>query len=92
MFWKANDEDLNMEIKVTYRGADHYCLSWQFFFILAIYVGSMSLVIIGLSIMINSNYNPFKDSAMVLVLIFWSLFIILAIWLVKKLAYKLDID
>lgn len=92
VFWKASDEDINTEINVAFRGADHYCLSWQFFFILAIYISSMILVMLGISIMISSTYNPFNDQATSLIIIFWCIFTITSIWLIQKLGYWLNID
>lgn len=52
----------------------------------------MILVMLGLSIMINVSYNPFKDIAVTLVLFFWYCFTIASIWLIQRLAYKFNID
>jgi hypothetical protein len=52
----------------------------------------MSIVILGISIMINSKYNPFKDQAMPLIIVFWLLITFIGIWLVQKIAYGVDID
>ena len=42
--------------------------------------------------MINSKYNPFKDQAMPLIIVFWLLITFIGIWLVQKIAYGVDID
>lgn len=52
----------------------------------------MILVMLGLSIMINVYYNPFKDIAVSFVLLFWCCFTIASIWLIQSLAYKFNID
>lgn len=92
IFWKARDQDINKSINIEFRGAEHYCISWQFFFILTIFVSAMILVMLGLSIMINVYYNPFKDIAVSFVLLFWCCFTIASIWLIQILAYKFNID
>lgn len=92
VFWKAHDEDINPQIHVAFRGADHYCLSWQFFFILAIYIGAMVFIIIGISIMINSSYNPFKDIAMTVVALFWCGFVVTLIWFVQRVGFLINVD
>ena len=90
-FWKANDEDINIKIGTTFRGADHYCLSFQFFFILTIYISSMILIMLGTSIMMNVSYNPFSDEATILIVTFWSVFLIFFIWLLKQIAIKINL-
>lgn len=91
VFWKADDEDINLSIATTLRGADHYCLSFQFFFLLTIYIMSMILIMLGISIMMNVGYNPFEDIATVLIIIFWSTFLAIFIWLIKKIGGKCNI-
>ncbi len=49
-------------------------------------------IIIGISIMINSNYNPFKDIAMTVVAVFWVGFVVGFVWFVQKVGYVLNID
>ena len=92
IFWKAHDEDINKVIGASLRGADHYCLSWQFFLLLAVYVSSMILVMLGISILMNSEYNPFKDVVIILIFIFWYCFVRFLIWLIQSLARKLNVD
>jgi len=77
---------------MQFRGANHYCLSWQLFFILTICIGSMIFVILGVSIMINVSYNPFKDVAALLIVVFWYCFINCFIWLGQTIGYKLNLD
>ncbi len=67
-------------------GADHYCLSSQLFFILTIYVGGMELVILGLAIVFQTNYNFFNDVATIPISIFWVGFLLVFIQIVIKLA------
>jgi hypothetical protein len=52
----------------------------------------MVLVMLGITIMINAKYNPFQDSTVSLVALFWFFFVISAIWIIKKAAYKFNID
>lgn len=77
---------------MQFRGAYHYCLSWQLFFILTICIVSMILVIMGISIMINVKYNPFKDVAAFLILLFWYCFVNTIIWLGQAIGYKINLD
>ena len=92
VFWKANDEDINMGISPELRGADHYCLSWQFFLLLTVYIGSMILVMLGISILMNIDYNPLKDAVNLISIIFWYCFVKTLIWCIQTLGYKLNID
>ncbi len=91
VFWKVDDEDINTSLDTKLRGADHYCLSSQFFFLLTIYVGSMIIVIIGITIMINSSYNCFKDIAVLPIVLFWYIIINILTTLIKYLAIKLNV-
>lgn len=52
----------------------------------------MVFVILGISTMINAKYNPFKDSAISLVVMFWVIFTLSSIWIIQKLAYRFNID
>lgn len=52
----------------------------------------MILVMLGISIMISSAYNPFIDQATIPVTLFWLVFTISSIWLIQKIGYKLNID
>lgn len=52
----------------------------------------MILVMLGISIMISSAYNPFIDQAAIPVTLFWLIFTISSIWLIQKIGYKLNID
>lgn len=72
-------------------GADHYCLSSQLFFILTVYVGGMILVIIGMAIIFQTNYNFFSDVATIPIVLFWILFLFIFMFVVKKCAILLNI-
>lgn len=74
------------------RGVDHYCFSWQFYFIMGIYVLGMVSIILGINVMINNGYHPFKDLGAVLIMFFWAFIAISSIWLLQTIAYKLNID
>lgn len=73
------------------RGADHYCLSSQFFFILTVYVGGMILVILGLAIIFKANYNFFDDVATIPIVAFWTVLVYFFIWLLEKLAILFNV-
>lgn len=72
-------------------GADHYCLSSQFFFILTVYVGGMILVLLGLAIVFKTQYDFFDDVATIPVVIFWCIFLYIFIEVVKKVAVLLNV-
>lgn len=72
-------------------GADHYCLSSQLFFILTVYIGGMILVIIGMAIIFETNYNFFSDVATIPIVLFWILFLFIFMFVVKKCAILLNI-
>ena len=72
-------------------GADHYCLSSQLFFILTMYVGGMEFVILGFSIIFQTNYNFFDDVATIPVLIFWITLLLIFIQIVIKLGTTINI-
>ena len=91
MFWKANDEDLNMNVEANLRGADHYCLSSQFFFILTIYLSAMILAIVGLAIMFNKSYNVFNDIASIPIILFWLLLLFLFRWICERICKLISI-
>lgn len=42
--------------------------------------------------MINAKYNPFKDTAISLVVLFWVTFTLSSIWVLQKLGYQFNID
>jgi hypothetical protein len=63
-------------------GADHYCLSSQLFFILTVYVGGIILVILGMAIVFQTNYNFFSDVATIPIVLFWIGFLFLFIFIV----------
>ncbi len=90
-FWKADEEELNDKLKPEWLGADHYCLSSQFFFILTVYVGAMILVILGLSIVFNANYNFFDDIATIPIILFWIVFLQIFRIVVKKIGIFLNV-
>ena len=66
-------------------------MSSQFFFILTVYVGGMILVLLGLAIVFNTQYDLFDDVATVPVVFFWSIFLLIFIEIVKKLAVLLNV-
>jgi hypothetical protein len=90
-FWKADEQELNDKLSPELLGADHYCLSSQLFFILTVYVGGMILVILGLSIVFEANYNFFDDVATVPILVFWVGFLHIFRIIVKKIAIFLNV-
>jgi hypothetical protein len=73
-----------MKVEDNLRGADHYCLSSQFFFILTIYLSAMILAIVGLAIMFKSNYNVFDDIAAIPIILFWLLLLFVFKWICDK--------
>lgn len=83
---------MSKKVEMESRGADHYCLSWQLFFILTICIGAMIFIILGTSIMINVEYNPFKDVTATLVVLFWFCFVNVSIWLIQTIGRKINFD
>ena len=92
MFWKAKDEDINTSIETKLRGVDHYCFSWQFYFIIGVYVIGMVTLMLAINVIINNNYNPFKDISAILIIAFWGFVTIVSIWLIQTIAYRLNLD
>jgi hypothetical protein len=90
-YWKADEDYLNDKVKPEIRGADHYCLSSQLFFILTVYVGGMIFVILGLAIIFKTNYNLFDDVATIPNALFWMIFLYLFKWLMLKTAALLNV-
>ena len=51
----------------------------------------MILIMLGLSIMMNVSYNPFKDVATIPIILFWYMFLIFFIWFLKQCALKVNL-
>ena len=79
-----------MKIEQTLRGADHYCLSSQFFFILTVFLSATFVTIMGLTTMFNTTYNLFDDIATIPIVIFWTFIIYFCAWILEKIAMKLN--
>ena len=52
----------------------------------------MILVMLGISILMNVEYNPLKDAVNVPIICFWYVFVKFLIWLIQSAGYKLNID
>lgn len=66
---------MKVRLKNKLRGADKYCISSQFYFVLATYTGTIVLVIVGIATIINNLYNPFKDIFIFVIALFWIIII-----------------
>ena len=55
------------------------------------YVGGMILVILGLAIVFQAEYNFFNDIATIPIVLFWSVFLFLFIKVVEKVAMFLNV-
>lgn len=58
---------------------------------MAVYIGGMLLVLLGISILINVNYNPFKDLGAFLIILFWVVIIQICIFLSQYCAKLFNI-
>jgi len=62
-----------MEIKL--RGAHNYGVSSQMFFIVSLYVCCMYMFIVGVTTIVQAQFNIFKDQFSIFITIFWIIFL-----------------
>lgn len=55
------------------------------------FVGTIVLIVIGISIIINSNYNCFRDITAIPICIFWVVFVNYFLKLIILLAKKINL-
>ena len=68
--WKGMEDTLDECIDDTMRTLDQMCFSSQYYMMLALYTNGLFLAVIGMEMMIRSDYNLWADPAFTPILVF----------------------
>ena len=68
--WKGMELSLDECIDETMRTLDQMCFSSQFYLMLTIHCNGILYITLGMEMMLKSEYNPFSDTALIVIVLY----------------------
>jgi len=68
--WKGMEDTLDECIDENLRSIDQMCFSSQFYMVLTLHVNGLLYLVLGVQMMIRSNYNPFGDPLLIILVLY----------------------